>query len=79
MAQGYALDRVNRARGDATRFDAVFTEYRKAPEVTRRRLYLETMSRILPQVQRKVIVDEDLRSVLPLLNLDSQVKGGEGR
>jgi membrane protease subunit HflK len=79
MAQGYALDRVNRARGDAARFAAVFTEYSKAPEVTRRRMYLETMSRILPQVQRKVIVDEDLRSVLPLLNLDSQVKGGEGR
>jgi membrane protease subunit HflK len=79
MAQGYALDRVNRARGDAARFVAIFTEYSKAPEVTRRRLYLETMIRILPQVQRKVIVDEDLRSVLPLLNLDTQAKGGEGR
>jgi membrane protease subunit HflK len=78
-AEGYALDRVNRARGDAARFEAMYTEFRKAPEVTRRRIYIETMSRVLPQVQRKVIVDDDLRSVLPLLNLDAPAKGGEGR
>jgi membrane protease subunit HflK len=69
-AEGYALDRINRARGDSARFVAVFDAYRQAPEVTRARIYLETMSEILPQVTRKVIVDDELRSVLPLLNLD---------
>ena len=78
-AEGYALDRVNRSRGDAARFEAMYAEFRKAPEVTRRRIYIETMSRVLPQVQRKVIVDGDLRSVLPLLNLDAPARGGEGR
>ncbi len=71
QARGYALDRVNRARGDSARFVAIFDEYRQAPEVTRTRIYLETMGEILPQVSNKVIVDGDLRSVLPLLNLNS--------
>jgi membrane protease subunit HflK len=75
-AEGYALNRVNTARGDSARFVAVFQEYTKAPEVTRQRIYLETMNRVLPQVQRKVIVDNDLRSVLPLLNLEPSAKGG---
>lgn len=70
QAEGYALDRVNRARGDAARFTAYYDAYRQAPEVTRKRIYLETMGQILPKVQSKVIVDDDLRSVLPLLNLD---------
>lgn len=69
-AEGYRLDRINRARGEASRFEAVFDEYRKAPEVTRRRIYLETMRQVLPKVGRKVIVDDEVRSVLPLLNLD---------
>jgi membrane protease subunit HflK len=76
-AEGYALNRVNTARGDSARFVAVFDEYRKAPEVTRQRIYLETMNQILPQIQRKVVIDQDLRSVLPLLNLDTSGKGGE--
>lgn len=70
-AEGYALRRVNEARGDAERFTAVFTEYRKAPEVTRQRLYLETMQEVLPQFERKIILDDKATSVLPLLNLDS--------
>jgi membrane protease subunit HflK len=75
-AEGYALNRVNTARGDSARFVAVYEEYRKAPDVTRKRIYLETMNKILPQVQRKVVIDEDLRSVLPLLNLEAVGKGG---
>jgi membrane protease subunit HflK len=71
QAEGYALDRVNRARGDAARFRQYYEAYQQAPEVTRRRIYLETMGQILPKVQRKVVVDADVRSVLPLLNLDS--------
>ena len=70
QAEGYALDRVNRSRGDAVRFTAIVEEYEDAPEVTRRRLYLETMQRILPQVGRKLFVDEDTTGVLPLLSLD---------
>ena len=69
-AEGYALERVNNALGDASRFDAFYEEYRKAPAVTRKRLYLETMNRIVPKLGRKVILDEKARSILPLLNLD---------
>ena len=69
QAQGYALERVNRAEGDAARFSAVFEEYQGAPEVTRRRLYLETLGEVLPQAGQRVVVDEDAQSVLPLLNL----------
>jgi membrane protease subunit HflK len=70
QAEAYALDRVNRAAGEATRFSAVEEAYRQAPNVTRRRLYLETMQRILPAVGRKVFVAEGATGVLPLLSLD---------
>lgn len=76
-AEGYAVERVNTARGDSARFVAIYDQYRKAPEVTRRRIYLETMNSILPQVERKVVIDEALTSVLPLLNLDTSQKGGD--
>ena len=78
-AEGYALNRVNTARGDSARFVALYDEYRKAPDVTRKRIYLETMNRILPKVSNKVVVDEDLKSVLPLLNLEAARKGGDGQ
>ncbi len=71
QAEAYALDRVNRAQGEGTRFTAVEAAYRQAPDVTRRRMYLETMQRILPQVGRKVFVSEGATGVLPLLSLDS--------
>ena len=70
QAEGYSLDRVNRAEGEATRFAAVHGAYRLAPEVTRRRLYLETMQRILPRVGRKLYIDQDATGILPLLSLD---------
>jgi membrane protease subunit HflK len=73
-AEGYALERENRALGDASRFDALYAEYRKAPEVTRKRMYLETMTDLLPQLGQKVILDEKARGVLPLLQLDGRVK-----
>ncbi len=78
QAEGYALDRVNHARGDAARFEAIYSEYRKAPEVTRKRIYLETLARALPEVGRKVVVDDSLRGVLPLLNLDAGPRRPEG-
>ncbi len=77
-AEGYALDRVNRAQGDATRFEAVYRAYRAAPEVTRQRMYLETMSRILPRMGRKIIIDDELEGLLPLLNLGPISKLTEG-
>lgn len=73
-AEGYALERVNRAQGEATRFEAVYAEYRKAPEVTRKRLYIETVSELLPRLGRKVILDEGQKGILPLLNLAEEVK-----
>jgi len=74
-AQGYALQRVNQAEGDAARFDALLVEYVKAPEVTRRRLYLETMQEVLPPVKNKIVFDDAVASVLPLLQLNT-IQGG---
>jgi membrane protease subunit HflK len=71
QAQGYALSRVATARGDSARFVAVYREYRKAPDITRKRIYLETMGEILPQVSKKIVIDEDLKGIIPLLNLES--------
>lgn len=68
-AQGYVAKRVNEARGDAHRFNALLAEYLKAPEVMKQRLYLETMTAVMPQFERKVILDENARQVLPLLQL----------
>ncbi|MCK9996716.1 MAG: FtsH protease activity modulator HflK [Candidatus Krumholzibacteria bacterium] len=77
-AEGYAMDRVNRSQGDALLFTAIYDAYRQAPEVTRTRMYLETMTEVLPQVQSKIIVDDGLKGVLPLLNLNSnETKGGK--
>ncbi len=72
QSQGFASDRVNRARGDAELFTQVHAAYQRAPEVTRRRMYLETMSEIYPKVTRKIVLDEKLKGVLPLLPLQNQ-------
>jgi len=69
-AEGYATKRVNEAEGDANRFQALLTEFKKAPEVTKKRMYLETMSEILPGVPGKVILDEKVPQFLPLMNLN---------
>lgn len=68
-AEGYALKRVNEATGDAARFNAVFSEYLKAPEVTRRRIYIEALQEVLPAVESKIIVDEEAQQILPLMPL----------
>jgi membrane protease subunit HflK len=70
-AEGYALDRVNRSQGDASRFKALQEAYRLAPEVTRQRMYLETMERVLPRVGGKVFVDKNAQGLLPLLPLNA--------
>ncbi|NOZ63186.1 MAG: FtsH protease activity modulator HflK [Calditrichaeota bacterium] len=69
QAEGYALDRINRAQGDASKFDAIYKEYRLSKNVTRRRMYLETMSKILPKIERKYVIDKDQRGLLQLLQL----------
>ena len=69
QAKGYAIDRVNRAKGDAVLFEEVYSAYRRAPEVTRRRIFLETMESIYPAMERKILLDNSLKGVLPLLQL----------
>jgi membrane protease subunit HflK len=69
MAEGYAIERVNNAKGEATRFNELYKEYIKAPEVTKRRLYLETMASVMPKIGNVVITDQKGNSVLPLLNM----------
>lgn len=71
-ADGYRLKRINEAEGDVARFSALLAEYAKAPEVTRRRIYIETMQSVLPDIQQKIIVDDQAQSILPLLNLNGQ-------
>ena len=71
-AEGYALERVNNAEGDAKRFDAVYEEYRKAPAVTKKRVYLETLRELLPRLKKKVILDEKARGILPFLPLEGK-------
>ncbi len=71
-AEGYAVQRVNSAKGDAERFLATWEEYKKAEEVTRRRIYLETMGSVLRNLERKIIIDSDQKGILPLLNLNDK-------
>jgi len=68
-AEGYAIDRVNRANGDANRFIQMYNQYRYSKTVTRKRLYLEMMEKVLPKVEKKYIIDDKANNVLPLLNL----------
>ena len=69
QAEGYALDRVNRAIGDAAAFSEVLAAYKRAPEVTRRRIYLETMQAVYPELEKKLVIDGEMSGVLPLLDL----------
>jgi membrane protease subunit HflK len=71
QAEGYALNRVNSAQGEAARFKELYAEYRRAPQVTRQRMYLETMQKILPRFGGKLYLDKDAKSVMPLLPLES--------
>ncbi len=71
-AQGYAIDRVNRAEGDVARFNSLYTQYIAAPEVTRKRIYLETMTKILPKIGQKIVIDENGKNVIPLLQMSDK-------
>ncbi|MDG5800200.1 FtsH protease activity modulator HflK [Marinilabiliaceae bacterium ANBcel2] len=73
-AEGYATARINNAEGEASRFAMLYQEYMNAPEVTKRRIYLETLQRILPEMGDKVITDQDGNNVLPLLQMSMDQK-----
>lgn len=80
-AEGYALERVNSARGDAEKFKEVLAEYQNAKDVTKRRLYLETLGELYPRIGRKVIIDSGQKNIMPFLNLldETKVKESEKR
>ena len=69
-AEGYAAQRVNRADGEVARFSAILQEYRNAPAVTRRRLYLEMIDEVLPRLGHVYVMEEGQTGPIPLLNLD---------
>ncbi|HSW39926.1 MAG TPA: FtsH protease activity modulator HflK [Acidobacteriota bacterium] len=71
QAEGYALNRINRAQGDAARFIDLHEAYRRAPVVTRQRMYLETMQRILPRIGGKLFIDTEAKGVMPLIPVES--------
>jgi len=73
-ARGYAVERVNQSRGEAARFNSIFKEYLRAPEVTRQRIYLETMNDVLPRVGRKLITDKEATGILPLFQFSKETK-----
>ena len=70
-AEGYRFKRVNEAQGDVASFSAILAEYVKAPEITRTRLYLETMGDVLPATGEKIIIDDSMRNLLPILPLNA--------
>ncbi len=71
-AEGYRIRRVNEATGDVKAFLAVYDEYRKAEDVTRRRLYLETMSKVIPKCEKMYIIDKDLKGLLPIFGINEE-------
>ncbi|MBU0547902.1 MAG: FtsH protease activity modulator HflK [Candidatus Omnitrophica bacterium] len=74
-SEGYALDKINRAKGESARFFATLEEYKKAPDITKKRLYLETLTQVLPNAKEKYIIDSQQKSILPLLDINK--KGGQ--
>ena len=67
-AEGYAIERVNNAKGDVALFESVLTEYLKAPQITKDRLYIETMEHVLSKNHNKIIIDKDIENLVPFLN-----------
>ena len=68
-AEGYATERVNNSLGEVARFNDLYSEYIKAPEVTKRRIYLETLEEVIPKLGNKVITDDKVNQTLPLLQM----------
>ena len=76
-AEGYKLKRVNEAQGDVAAFTVVLEQYLKAPDITRTRIYLETMAQVLPQLRDKVIVDDQIPQLLPMLGARAGKEAGK--
>lgn len=74
-AEGYAVERINKARGETNRFLALLTEYKKAPQVTRRRIYIESMEQVLPNLDETYIMDKTDGGLLQLLPLRKNLEG----
>ncbi len=72
IAEGYAAERVNKAQGDVARFNAVYDEYKRAPKVTKERIYLETMDEIFGSEKKPELIDSELKNVLPVKQLGNQ-------
>ncbi|SFL77764.1 FtsH protease activity modulator HflK [Nitrosomonas communis] len=66
-ADGYRFKRINEAEGDVAAFNQLLEQYLKAPEVTRTRIYLETLGEVLPQARQQIIVDDTVQQILPML------------
>jgi len=79
VAQGYAAERVNRAMGDIARFNAVYDEYSRSPNVTRQRLYYEMVEEVFKDEQGMTVIDRNLRNFLPMMNLGGAVQQGGAR
>ena len=75
QAEGYAIERINNAKGDTIWFEALLKAYKVAPEITKMRLYLETMDDLYPKLEKKYIVDHEIKGLLPLLDIGE--KGGK--
>jgi membrane protease subunit HflK len=75
QAEGYALERVNRSQGEVSRFLTILEEYEKAPEITRRRMYLDAFGEFAGRIDRMVVLDEDQKQLLPLLDLTRPPRG----
>jgi membrane protease subunit HflK len=71
-AKAYSIDRTNTAQGDAQRFIQIWQEYKQSKDVTRRRLYLESLGKVLPNLEKKYIIDDEVKGLLPLMKI-----GGE--
>ena len=69
IAEGYAAERVNMAKGDVARFNAVYEEYKRSPEVTKERIYLETMDEIFGSETKPSLIDGELENLVPIKNL----------
>ncbi|MDR2942744.1 MAG: FtsH protease activity modulator HflK [Treponema sp.] len=77
IAQGYASERVNKSKGDVARFNSVYNEYRRAPEVTKQRLYYEMIEEVFGGEKDITIIDRNLKNFLPMLNVGGKTAGGE--
>ncbi|MFU8803907.1 MAG: FtsH protease activity modulator HflK [Bradymonadaceae bacterium] len=75
QAEGYEINRVNRADGEVARFRSLYEEYEKAPEITRQRIYLETLGEVLPKIEGKILIDDKAQNMMPLLHIGGAAAG----